>query len=117
MDLFRWLKNSGWKDWPPPPQVPEGPPGPVVRRRYRFSGVVQGVGFRYEAKFVASGLELAGWVRNEADGSVTVEIEGGADRVGAFLLAMEAVPRFDITDVREEELPPSGTGKGFHVLY
>ena len=112
MDLFRWLRISGGERY-----VPEGPPGPVVRRRYRFSGVVQGVGFRYEAKFVASGLELTGWARNEADGSVTVEIEGGADRIGAFLLAMEAVPRFEITDIQAEELPPTGREKTFSALY
>lgn len=39
-------------------------------RRYRVSGVVQGVGFRYHAQRQAIRYELVGWVRNCMDGDV-----------------------------------------------
>lgn len=41
-----------------------------------FSGQVQGIGFRASVQSWASGLGLAGWVRNNPDGTVELEIEG-----------------------------------------
>ena len=43
-----------------------------VRKHIVFHGRVQGVGFRYTAKYAASSLELTGWARNEYDGTVTM---------------------------------------------
>ncbi|MBD5148083.1 MAG: acylphosphatase [Oscillibacter sp.] len=85
--------------------------------RYCFSGYVQGVGFRYEAKMLADQLNLVGWVRNESDGTVVAEIEGQASYMSEFLRVMQATPRFDITDIQEERLPLSGTETSFRVLY
>ena len=48
----------------------------MVRKQIRFRGKVQGVGFRYHAKNAASSLGLTGWVRNESDGSVYMEVQG-----------------------------------------
>ena len=39
-------------------------------------GRVQGVGYRYYVLRVASGLDIDGWVANEADGSVRCVAEG-----------------------------------------
>lgn len=47
-----------------------------IRRHFRFSGRVQGVGFRYSAKYIAGSLGLTGWVRNEWDNTVTMEVQG-----------------------------------------
>lgn len=116
MGLFQKLKNAGGGKRPAV-RVPEGPPAPVVRKRCRFSGLVQGVGFRYEAMYLAGQLNLAGWAQNQSDGTVTVEIEGEERCAAEFLRAMRAVPRFDITDIEIEDLPPTGTGTAFRVLY
>lgn len=43
-----------------------------VRKHIVFHGRVQGVGFRYTAKYAASSLDLTGWARNEYDGTVTM---------------------------------------------
>ena len=48
----------------------------VIRRRWRFTGEVQGVGFRYYARAAAQHLGLTGWVANNWDGSVTLEAQG-----------------------------------------
>ena len=47
-----------------------------IRKRIVFYGRVQGVGFRYTAKYLAQSLQLTGWVKNEWDGTVTMEIQG-----------------------------------------
>lgn len=46
------------------------------RRRWRFTGRVQGVGFRYFSTCAARKLGLTGWVANNWDGSVTLEAQG-----------------------------------------
>jgi acylphosphatase len=53
-----------------------------------FSGHVQGVGFRFAALQVAREYEVAGWVRNLADGRVEVSVEGEPREVEAFVLAL-----------------------------
>ena len=40
-----------------------------VRKHFYFSGDVQMVGFRYQAKYAADDLGLTGWVCNLYDGS------------------------------------------------
>ena len=40
-----------------------------VRKHMIFHGRVQGVGFRYTAKYLARSMNLTGWVQNEYDGT------------------------------------------------
>jgi acylphosphatase len=49
-----------------------------------YSGTVQGVGFRYTVKTVATGFEVTGAVRNLPDGRVELVAEGVKDELEAF---------------------------------
>ena len=49
-----------------------------------YSGRVQGVGFRYTVKTVATGFEVTGIVRNLADGTVELMAEGSRDELEGF---------------------------------
>jgi acylphosphatase len=49
-----------------------------------YSGYVQGVGFRYTARATAAGFEVAGTVRNLADGRVELVAEGERAELDAF---------------------------------
>ena len=62
----------------------------VNRRQMRvlYSGRVQGVGFRYTVKSVASGFELTGAVRNLSDGRVELFAEGAGVELQAFVQAI-----------------------------
>jgi len=68
------------------------PPPVATTARQRltvfFSGRVQGVGFRYTAKTVAAGFEIAGTIRNLADGRVELTAEGGRAELEAFRAAL-----------------------------
>lgn len=55
-----------------------------------FSGHVQGVGFRYQVARLARGFEVAGYVKNLADGRVLLEVEGKDQEVRAFLREIES---------------------------
>jgi len=59
-------------------------PNKVQRRQARVRGVVQGVGFRPFVYRLAQEEGLAGFIGNDTDG-VTIEVEGGPDRIDAFL--------------------------------
>ena len=54
-----------------------------------FSGHVQGVGFRYAVLQVAKEFEVAGYVRNLADGRVQLEAEGEPGELRRFVAAIE----------------------------
>lgn len=116
MGFFQWLNNTYGGSQNPAVHIPDSTPATLARRRCRFSGLVQGVGFRYETQRIASQLGLSGWVQNQSNGSVVVEIEGPANYIEAFLMAVEAVSRFDITDIQVEDLPPTKAETTFRVL-
>ena len=53
----------------------------MIRKHIVFFGRVQGVGFRYNARYAASLYGCTGWVRNEWDGSVTMEVQGTEEQI------------------------------------
>ena len=54
-----------------------------------FAGRVQGVGFRYTVMQIAAEFDVAGYVRNLADGRVQLEAEGRKATIDAFVSAIE----------------------------
>jgi acylphosphatase len=67
--------------------------GGMIRRRIVFEGRVQGVGFRARARLAAQGQPVTGWVRNEPDGTVTLEAQGTHEAVDAYLALRPARSR------------------------
>ncbi|SFD77392.1 acylphosphatase [Lentibacillus persicus] len=53
------------------------------------NGRVQGVGFRYSAQQRAYHYNLNGWVQNNSDGTVNIEVEGDDHNVQSFLNDLE----------------------------
>ena len=89
-----------------PPTLPQG----TVRRRYSIEGQVQGVGFRYRARYAAQSLGLTGWVENEDDGSVTLEVQGEPT-----LFLMLRSDYIQITSIRQRDLVPDPWERDFRV--
>ena len=85
------------------------------RFQYTCSGYVQGVGFRYRAYRAAHQLGLTGWVRNEYDGSVTMEVQGEQDKIDAMLETIENSPHISIDNLKENELPIKLNEKHFEI--
>ncbi len=77
----------------------------MVRRRIVFRGWVQGVGFRYRARHAASLYGCTGWVRNEWDGSVTMEIQGTPNRIEQRIRTIRAGRFIRIEDMESREMP------------
>ena len=117
MRALQWLKKVFGENQRAAVHYPDDRHSPLVRKRFRFSGLVQGIGFRYEAKYTAEQLDLVGWAKNESDGAVVVEAEGKEVCIDEFLRVIQSVPRFNITEIQAEDLPVSGVETSFRILY
>ena len=87
-----------------------------VARRYRISGRVQGVGFRYFTQAAAARDNIHGWVRNLPDGCVEAAAEGDADALERFECALRHGPpgaRVEALDI--EHRVPDARDSGFTV--
>jgi acylphosphatase len=72
-------------------------------------GYVQGVFFRSETRDRARSRRLAGWVRNDPDGSLEAVFEGNRDAVESLLRWCERGPRgARVEDVRVDWEDPRG---------
>lgn len=71
-------------------------------------GRVQGVGFRYMTKMVADQLHITGTVRNEEDGSVSINAVGTDEAMKQFIQKIKDSPtpagRVTYVDIYEEPL-------------
>ena len=60
-------------------------PAGAVRRRLRYTGRVQAVGFRFSSEGWAKARGLTGWVTNLAGGDVMLEVQGLSEQVEGFI--------------------------------
>lgn len=84
---------------------PEFPADEERRYQIFFSGIVQGVGFRYEAWLIAEKLGLTGFAENLPNGDVYVEIQGPKNKILHFIHCMESIKRISIEQKTIDELP------------
>lgn len=88
----------------------------MVAKTVRVEGRVQGVGFRYSALSQAEHLGLSGWVRNEADGSVTAFVQGDPGLVEDFCRWMErGPPGARVSRCRIAPAEPDPAHQGFGI--
>lgn len=76
-----------------------------VRKHIVFHGRVQGVGFRYTAKYLAQSLRLTGWVKNEWDGTVSMEVQGREPMINKLLAGLNRGQFITIDWMDTEEIP------------
>lgn len=61
----------------------------MVSRQILYFGEVQGVGFRRRTLDISTGFVVTGFVRNLADGSVELAIDGEEKEVARFLSGLD----------------------------
>jgi acylphosphatase len=82
-----------------------------------FSGMVQGVGFRYTTCRVASGYDVTGTVRNLPDGRVECVAEGPPAELDAFLSDLSEKMSYYIRKQTQQKTPASGAFTSFGARY
>lgn len=82
----------------------------------RITGRVQGVSFRAWTRDEAEELGLAGWVRNEADGSVTALLAGPNSAVSTLVERLwKGPPGASVTMVTIEAANPADAPQHFEI--
>lgn len=87
------------------------------REHIRFTGYVQGVGFRYRLFHLAQHYGVTGWVRNEYDGSVSAELQGLPEEIDQIIQQLKQDRYIDITGMDRKNIPPDEQENGFHIRY
>jgi acylphosphatase len=88
-------------------------------RQVFYSGHVQGVGFRYTVRNIASGYEVTGWVKNLPDGRVELHaVAHESQELEDFLEAVRTSSLSGhIRNVEMNEVTPPAGVKGFNVVH
>jgi acylphosphatase len=86
-------------------------------RHIIFKGRVQGVGFRYTARHIASQFPVTGFVRNQPDGSVEAVIQGEEDDIQACLKKIQAQFGSYIRDIDISPIVFNSHLKGFEITF
>lgn len=89
----------------------------LVRYHMVFTGRVQGVGFRYKASYIADEYRLTGYVKNEYDGSVTVEVQGSEQEIYLFIKALANDKYINIYDLKKNKIPIEVNERSFITQY
>ncbi len=88
----------------------------MTARNVFYEGRVQGVGFRYGTLRVATGFEIAGWVRNLPDGRVELLAAGESGEVADFLQAIrDSELGSFIRNETINEIPSPAGLRGFEI--
>jgi len=89
----------------------------MVQAHILYSGTVQGVGFRYTVSRFARNLQVNGWVKNLANGSVEILVEGGKKEIEKLC---EAVEQHFSEYVKDKEIsfsPAKGEFVSFEITF
>lgn len=88
----------------------------LVRRQLIFEGLVQGVGFRWRARQAARAAGATGWVRNDRDGTVSMELQGTEAQIDRVLQTLEQGRYIRIENIRIRAIPTEAEERDFVTL-
>ena len=91
-------------------------PSPM-RMQVRYAGRVQGVGFRATAQAIADRHSATGWVRNEPEGTVLLEIQGKDTDVQSALDDLRAAMSRHILTANAVAIADSPNELGFQIAH
>lgn len=89
----------------------------IIRCQLVFHGRVQGVGFRYVSQYAANEYGATGWVRNEYDGTVSMELQGTRAQIEQVILTLENSNYIRISQIDRKSIPTDPKEKRFRVRY
>ena len=89
----------------------------MERREVIFTGMVQGVGFRFTARAIARNHAVVGYVRNLADGRVRLVVEGQREENDRYVAQLKRRMADYILDADEATMAPTGDFDAFDVRF
>ena len=90
----------------------------MAAKQVFYSGRVQGVGFRFTTKQIASGYDVTGWVKNLPDGRVELQaMAADGAELEAFLAAiLDSNLGSLIKEADTRAIPPLTGVSGFSIV-
>ena len=88
----------------------------MIRKHIVFNGWVQGVGFRYRAILAANKHRVTGWVRNDPNGSVSMEIQGTEEQIDEVIISIGRETYIQIDNMDIETIPVVEGERGFRAV-
>lgn len=73
------------------------------------------MGFRYRAQYAAGCLGITGWVCNEWDGSVEMEVQGQPEQIEKMLAMINQGTYISMESIERKEIPLVESEIGFTV--
>lgn len=89
----------------------------IVRRECLFRGRVQGVGFRYTTRDLASQFRVVGYVMNLPDGRVRLVVEGERAELDRFVGALASEMARHIVDCETSDSPATNEYIDFSIRH
>ena len=86
------------------------------RKHLIFTGVVQGVGFRYQTQILAQCLLLTGWVRNLSNGQVEMEIQGAPEKINFLINRIQKTYRIKLSRIETQSRKVDWDENEFSIL-
>ncbi len=87
----------------------------MIRKRMTFFGWVQGVGFRYRASHAADLYGCTGWVKNNYDGSVSMELQGTEEQINSVIIAIQRGRYVSIESIESVIVPLFPGERSFRI--
>lgn len=89
---------------------------PMIAKQILYEGRVQGVGFRYSVKQIASGFDVSGTVENRPDGRVELMIQGDPEEVEEMIGEIDQSHLKGFIKEKEvRDITPDPEQKGFSI--
>lgn len=88
----------------------------MIRYHILFRGHVQQVGFRYYSMTFAGENNCTGWVKNNDDGSVEMEIQGTDSQINQVIASLQSIQHIKIKTIDKIEIPLQHES-GFHLKF
>lgn len=89
----------------------------MKRYQIKFTGIVQGVGFRYYSTQIANKHSCTGWVKNLSDQSVLMEIQGTSEAIKKVLEEISSIKHIVIESIDQYMIDLIDNETSFKVSY
>jgi len=89
----------------------------MIRAHVYYSGMVQGVGFRFTTQRYAQALKLTGWVKNLPDGRVEILAQGDRKKIESLFKNLDNHFGGYIKDCNVDYQPVPNEIKDFKIVY
>ena len=88
----------------------------MVQAHIFYSGMVQGVGFRYTTRRIAKSHGLQGWAKNLSDGRVEVLVHGTREAIEKMIKELDSHFGSYIREKNIDFTDPQGQFKDFQII-